>query len=464
MSEGRHRTYYDPRVLLYVPDVLETTFPDSVVCLTGQQAAMLRSLCEYLHRPTTWVAEYQTDGYLVPDDDTWDEILGIVAECEEMLMGCTEFTALMEQLLAAIETCCEATDGTHGSPITGELYRQYYEDDTLTNYDQSPPLTTEVDAEACAIAVCTYQFMYEFVTEWIQPAERGAQDLFLAMLLGELVLIFGAPAIFIPGTLIYELVNGLVDAWVDASLENVVNEMLAYKDELVCACYTALADGATFGEASDAVDLVIAEMDLAPGDRYMIGLFWESWAYWVFQRMYQAENPWVTARLDPDLCASCGEYGLFWSFNWVCPPCPPEGYIWGGACCNGRIGTNIDLGGIRLGPYWYVNTAGTVDVVFDSYHTSCKPLNWGVGEWYLVYSATGGDPYTTTWPGQASPVWGGLAQHASYPDPSHDVTEVEDVHLAVGWYCIQYSGPSYHDVCPYPYELIDLTITTKAPD
>lgn len=88
MSEAeRRRGYSDPRVLLETARVLDPQFSDGVLYITGAQLEMLRSLCQYLRRPGTFVTEYSEGFYLTPTTEEWDDLQAIVADLEETLMG-----------------------------------------------------------------------------------------------------------------------------------------------------------------------------------------------------------------------------------------------------------------------------------------------------------------------------------------------------------------------------------------
>jgi len=83
-------TYYrytDERVLLLTSQIFRPTAASAVIQLTGAQVEMLRNMTQYLNRPNTYVWEYEIDRYLTPDADNFDDILAIVANLEEKLMG-----------------------------------------------------------------------------------------------------------------------------------------------------------------------------------------------------------------------------------------------------------------------------------------------------------------------------------------------------------------------------------------
>lgn len=88
MSESvRRRKYRYDRVLIESSRILNPQFDDAVVYLTGAQIEMLRNVSQYLNRLDTYVAEYNPGYYLTPTAADYDDLLEIVADLEETLMG-----------------------------------------------------------------------------------------------------------------------------------------------------------------------------------------------------------------------------------------------------------------------------------------------------------------------------------------------------------------------------------------
>lgn len=88
MAESdRRRRYAYNRVLIEAERILDPQFDDAVVFLSGAQLEMLRNVTQYLNRLGTYVMDYQPGYYLTPTPEDYDEILGIVADLEETLMG-----------------------------------------------------------------------------------------------------------------------------------------------------------------------------------------------------------------------------------------------------------------------------------------------------------------------------------------------------------------------------------------
>lgn len=88
MSESeRRRGYRYNRVLIETARVLDPQFADAVVFLSGAQIELLRNVAQYLNRLETYVTEYNPGYYLAPTVADYDDILAIVADLEETLMG-----------------------------------------------------------------------------------------------------------------------------------------------------------------------------------------------------------------------------------------------------------------------------------------------------------------------------------------------------------------------------------------
>lgn len=86
-EEELRRGYNGFRILMDVDKVLDPVLPAQGIYLAGAQVAMLRTVCHYLNRRSTFVGEYHETYYKMPDDETWDAIETLVADMEDRLMG-----------------------------------------------------------------------------------------------------------------------------------------------------------------------------------------------------------------------------------------------------------------------------------------------------------------------------------------------------------------------------------------
>lgn len=88
MSEvERRRSHWYNAILIESDRVLNPVHDDAVIYITGAQVELLRNITVYLRRRHTYVDENHPGYYLVPDDSDFDDILAIVSDLEETLMG-----------------------------------------------------------------------------------------------------------------------------------------------------------------------------------------------------------------------------------------------------------------------------------------------------------------------------------------------------------------------------------------
>jgi len=67
--------------------ILSPQFDDAVLYFTGAQIELLRNVVEYLRRLETYTVEYHLGYYLTPTVEDYDDLMSIVANLEEKLMG-----------------------------------------------------------------------------------------------------------------------------------------------------------------------------------------------------------------------------------------------------------------------------------------------------------------------------------------------------------------------------------------
>ena len=307
MSETwRRKPYYRPRVLIDVGRVLDPQFEDALLCITGEQLEMLRNLTQYLHRRSTFVAENHDGYYLVADNDDWDAIQAIVSDLEETLMGCEEFTALFEAMLAQLQCVCNKTSALlRYGPSTGPIIEGYLVDETLIPADTYGG-TTPADASRCAIAQLTYWQAWELLTEVLQPAQETLMDVLVPTVIALLVSIVGTPVLGIPAGLLIATLMALSDAAVEGSLTSVQNAYRAYQDEIVCALYLGL--DISYREAeSQASDVIEGMEGLSPIDMILLQAMVAPWAISLASTAYTNATAWALANVEAGYCDDCDE-------------------------------------------------------------------------------------------------------------------------------------------------------------
>lgn len=323
MSEvWRHKTYYPPRVLIETERILDTEFDDAILCVSGAQLEMLRNLTQYLHRRSTFAQGYTKAYYLAPSNDDWDIISSIVADLEEVLMGCNIeglITAIENQtiVLDAMRQCICAIENW-SEKQTGALpdLAGYVTNNDVTYLPPSeaegtftPPPT---DIVRCEYAQSIYLWCYQLYTEQLLPFANTTADSLTALIVASAT--FGALAGFvgIPVATLAGIAAALVAWAIEGSIEDFRNWMLGAKNEIVCILYNNLPDtsaaGAALAEYIDSVgslsllDKVVLKSVLA-----------SSWHYtWIIKD--QEENSTWDAYFEDGYCDACET--------------PPAGCLW----------------------------------------------------------------------------------------------------------------------------------------
>ncbi len=143
--------------MLETDRILNPQFDDAVLYFTGAQIEMLRNMTQYLNRIDTYASLYNLTSYLVPTDDDFDDILAIVADMEETLMGNPNTIWGYEDRLAEREDHTKVGAGTYNMDFdqvpAGEVwvvtaiasynsasngYHEYLLSDSVTYYPVYP--------------------------------------------------------------------------------------------------------------------------------------------------------------------------------------------------------------------------------------------------------------------------------------------------------------------------------------
>lgn len=387
MSEKwRHKTYYKPRVLISTERVLDPQFEDGLICLTGAELEMLRNLTQYLHRRSTFAEDENQARYLTPDADDWDVIQALVANLEEKLMGCDELMALFEAMLVQLQCICDKAelpppDGGSVQPIVDDGL----DDGTLIDNDPYGP-NTEIVARRCAVAQLTYWQAYELLTETIQPLQENSMDIVVPAVLLLITGWIGAGPLAIPAGALLVLVGLLLDIWVDGSLADVQNAVLAHREELICALYNGLAYDYTAAK-SRAADVINDIEELSPLDLVVIRALFAPWAIKLASLAYTAGTDWALANVVAGACDDCT-----WVYEhiYIFPPSPGT-WTGGFPTYIGRYpGINIDEDAYSV-PFVLPSIAENIDLEVQTIYMSSH--GWGntVGAVVLDYQDAADD-------------------------------------------------------------------------
>jgi len=307
MSESwRNKSYYRPRVLIGTNAVLNPQFGDSIVCITGAEQEVLRNLTQYLHRRSTFVDDYGTDYYTTPTNAEWDSIQAIVADLEEKLMGCDDWTQLLTDILEQVTCCCEK-DGTcaTGSPALQPVVEQYMDSGAMQAEDTYGDGYV-VDAKRCAVAQLTYWQAWEFLTEVIQPTQNALSDILVPAVMVLLASMIGTPVLGIPVGLFLAVIWSLIEVWTSGSLQGVQNAYYANENDIICALYIGLS--VSYRSAEGQAQEVIANIDgLSPVDKVLLHAMVAPWAIALAAKAHENATDWALSNVTIGACDDCLE-------------------------------------------------------------------------------------------------------------------------------------------------------------
>ena len=395
MAESwRHKTYYKPRVLISTSRVLAPQFDDGLICLTGAELEMIRNLTQYLHRRSTFAEDESDTGYLTPDTAEWDTIQAIVANLEEKIMGCEALMALFEDMLTAMQCVCNKT----GEPPTDSgsvqpIVEEAIADGRLIENDPYGS-GTEIEARRCAVAQLTYWQAWEWLTEIIQPLQENSMDVVVPAVLLLIGVMIGATPLAIPAGPLLALVGILFDIWVDGSLADVQNALLANREELICALDNGLSYDYQTAHAH-ARSVIDGIEELSPLDLVVMRAMFAPWAIKLASLAYTAGTAWAIANVAAGACDDCTwVYEKVYTF----PPSPGD-WTGGFPTYIGRYpGINTNEDGYSLG-FVLPSIVGTIDfeyqVIFMSDHGLGNTVGYvsieyqdGASVWHRVTEAT----------------------------------------------------------------------------
>lgn len=130
----------------------------------------------------------------------------------------------------------------------------------------------------------------------------------------------GAGPLAIPAGAILALVGLLFDIWVDGSLADVQNALLAHREELICAVYNGLTYDydAAHARAKDVIDDI---GELSSIDLVVLRAMFAPWALKLVSLAYTAATDWAVANVAAGACDDCTwVYEQIYTF----PPSPGD--------------------------------------------------------------------------------------------------------------------------------------------
>jgi hypothetical protein len=205
-----------------------------------------------------------------------------------------------------------------------------------------PPL---VDEEACKLAQCIWQAGFELVTEVFLPIfGAGYGDLLPAAAAALAAFTGGATLPVLIG--VYALTDLLQElgeiAW-EAAEANLINWMLAHKQDIVCELYFNIKDGGTGTSiwASVASEIVEPSGDLSAGDKVLVNFWFGIIGNYAARIAQTLDTAWYQSVPEAGYCDECEEPPIIGS-DWVAVPYNgphkekvlyhPPGPSWVGAC------------------------------------------------------------------------------------------------------------------------------------
>ena len=305
MSEAwRRKTYYRTRVLVDVDRVLSPQFGDSLLCITGAQLEMLRNLTQYLHRRSTFVAEYEAGTYLTAEQEDWDAIQAIVADLEDTLMGCEDITTQLTAIASQLSCLCSTARAQNlVSPGTDLIVRDYLDDGTLVDADDYIYSTPPAD-ERCEIAQVTYWQAWEVFTETLLPLAEATSDVLMGLILAALASVLGATVVGIPAATVLAICAGLGYLITEGTISDFTNAYRANEEELICAVYRGLET--SYREAERQAVAVMEDIEGWSGtDQIMAHMLFCPWAMQLAKRAIDAATPKALSFITTGYCSDC---------------------------------------------------------------------------------------------------------------------------------------------------------------
>jgi len=346
---------------------------------------------QYLHRRSTFSEDETYVGYLSPSTEDWDSLQTIVANLEEKLMDCEELTAKIDAILEAALCACAGSGSGYTSSVTGPVYDNL-EDDGLIKWESQDTTPIPLEEDACDLAQLVYAMNYEFLTEVLQPTQEALHEVLLFALFESIALMIGGPPALVPGAAVFYVVQALLDAWVEGELSNVLNALMANKDDLICAMAAAFDGGGDYGDAAAAArDIIDGVGAWTAIDKALFRLTFSPLVMKMCQVALDASTDWALANLTPGQCDACG-WWIRWT--WTFPPCP--GALDGDMpCSDGRPCFNaVPVAVSEVGEI--PSILATVDIHIEVEYKSSHGFGNTIGFVRMEYQDVGDDWHSLT--------------------------------------------------------------------
>lgn len=447
MSEPwRRKKYYNKRVLIETSRILDPQFSDGLLCITGAQIEMLRNLMQYLKRRSTFVSSYETGYYIAPSEEEWDDLQAIVADLEETLMGCEELATALNSIAAQLACICQAmaTSTCQTQPQDEGYDGQQQYDDYVSDVQED---VGDVPGgfgtwAAWRVAKCkgAQKLVDDVTAATVDIGVRLTSGILITFtLLNGLLLL---TVITAPISIVLQLVITLIAVAANYVASDVVDWLVANKQDLVCEIY--LSD--TTSEAHQRITAYISD-NWTPGssDHPTRQMFNYQTLSSIFDGAMRDYTVWE-GDYSETYCTACEELEEGVEFTWTWPPCPGDHFTDGGVCDSGRLCFNGDIDDAHQ---QHVNTLGTWNNInIEMRYRSRFGSGWTVGfvgveRWDVVL-----DEWMPT-----------AGQSANNYQPIGDLNVIDvDIPVAPpepgGLYRCRIAGAAgQHDPSPYPFQV-----------
>jgi hypothetical protein len=238
----------------------------------------------------------------------------------------------MGSIASAIACVCNALQQRVSASVVNPTVGGDTDVTNFWGYGSGIPDTSpgaQPDEDACELAQCWFQALYEVVTEWILPVSRFAFDNLVPAGAALIAAITGGAALpVVLGVWTFaELVQELLELGYDAAETNLVNWLWSVRQDFICDFYAALKDGGSMAATWESVylDLVSGSGSISPGDKAIVHIAGLTGAYLAW-RAKQADSSWWQTTPEVGYCA-------------VCPQPPIQGSDWFGVAIPEETGT-----------------------------------------------------------------------------------------------------------------------------
>ncbi|WP_462273672.1 hypothetical protein [Methanohalophilus sp.] len=296
--------------------------------------------------------------------------------CEDIVMALGNLTAQVACL------CSNSAMPAIGQPGPGynQVVDTYLTDGTVVIEDDNGG-TIPIDTERCALAQLTYAFMFEWMDETAIPLQEELASILLPAAVLAVGAAIGVTLVGIPVALITATLISLGAIAVDNQLSNLVNALIANKEEIVCALYNGLETD--YQTAHRQASVVIDGMEsIGFTDKQIAKALMAPWAITKAKAALDAGTAWATSNVEPMFCLVCAENALPFVYVVEFPPCSPSGWTGTWQCTDdGEMAMNGAH--VATSPSWQIDNSVSWDIEIECRWRSRFPSGWTVGSMRL---------------------------------------------------------------------------------